>query len=40
MHFDGAVSKEGAGAGISVAGPDFEYISFFLLNCILSVQIM
>ena len=28
MHFDGALSKEGAGAGISVVGLDFEYISF------------
>ena len=28
MHFDGAVSKEGAGAGVSVAGPGFEYNSF------------
>lgn len=28
MHFDGAVSKEGEGAGVSVAGPGFEYKSF------------
>lgn len=28
MHFDGAVSKEGAAAGVSVVGLDFEYKSF------------
>ena len=28
MHFDGVVSKEGAGACISIVGPEFEYISF------------
>jgi ribonuclease HI len=28
MHFDGAVSKEGEGAGVSVARPSFEYNSF------------
>lgn len=28
MHFDGVVSKEGAGAGVSIAGPNFEYKSF------------
>ena len=29
MHFDREVSKEGAGAGISITGLEFEYISFF-----------
>ena len=28
MHFDGAVSKEGAGASICITGPEFEYRSF------------
>lgn len=28
MHFDGAVRKEGEGAGVSVVGPSFEYKSF------------
>ena len=28
MHFYGAVSKEGAGEGIYIVGPEFEYISF------------
>lgn len=28
MHFDGVVSKEGAGAGIYIVGPEFEYRSF------------
>ena len=28
MHFDGVVSMAGAGAGISITSPDFEYRSF------------
>lgn len=28
MHFDGAVSKEGAGACISIVGLEFEYKIF------------
>ena len=28
MHIDGEVRKEGAGEGISIVGPDFEYESF------------
>ena len=28
MHFDGAISKEGVGAGISITSPEFEYWSF------------
>ena len=28
MHFDGTISKEGAGAGISITGLEFEHKSF------------
>ena len=36
MYFDGAVSKEGVGADISIIGPKFEYRSFsykLYFNC-------
>ena len=39
MDFDGAVSKEGAGARIWVRSPENDP-NFFLINCILTVQIM
>ena len=32
-HFDGVVSKEGAGVGISITSPEFEYISFLYFEC-------
>lgn len=33
MHFDGVVSKEGVGVGISITSPEFEYISSLYFEC-------